>query len=730
MQLYTHWPVNLADDQPHFGTPMEWWFVQGFYDGECTGRREFMAALFRCNHKLPDAHAFSMLLSVLDPVSGRASSLSQVDPATCAMFVNAVRTSASNGFDPVLLRALADEVAECGPPHPLRNETTPVEIASAPFRVKWNGFELAHAANAFALNFTEPETGRRCRFHLTPAHSRIHLADIAVVGNEAMDYLSYPRLVLSGEVDGEAVRGQAWLDHQWGSHGWMMGEGVLGWDWLGIQLDDGHDLLVMSHREQRRQQCLCQYAVLLNATGPARLIRELDLTPTTWWTSPTTRTRYPLAWRLVIPDLELALDFTPSVNEQEIPMLSPIRAVWEGAGRVTGTWRNQAVAGRARLELHGYAYQTDLRQLLDGMAQRIRQHLEDYLPRRIDQPAMERYVGSDHGLRDAAVQTTMIATPLWDLLDRGGKRWRPIFGFLLLEALGIRREPYESLISCMAELAHGGSLVIDDIEDNATVRRGAEAIHLRYGLDVAINAGNTAYFLPMTLLRDYPHLSDAQRLELYRILSRVYVRAHLGQGQDIYWSKSLTPDQLRLWRNDSLLLRIIEMYEQKTAASIEGLAECSGVIANADATMRQACADFGRALGVAFQIVDDIVDFSAERIARGQGGRDLIEGKLTYVICRALQRLPECDYDRLATILCSKTLRQQTTIIAEGIELVRRSGALAASAQDARTMVHEEWSRLSTLLPSSEPKTTLRILWSHLLSLADDDRHNQPPSTH
>lgn len=731
MQLHSDWPVNLADDQPRTGMPMEWWFVQGFYEGAQSGRREFMAALFRYNYKLPQAEttsvdAFTLLLSVLDPATGRTTTLSQIDPATCEIFISAARSSPSSEFDPVILRAMVDEVSEYGPPRPIHIDSTPVELASAPFGVKWGSFELAHAEGVFALNFTEPESDRRCRLQLQPIHPRIHLENIAVIGDNTMDYLSYPRLALTGEVDGEVVRGQAWLDHQWGNHHLVIAstdrDHVLGWDWLGIQLDDGHDLLVMVLREQRQQQRLCQYAVLVNAAGTARLIRDFDLVPVSWWTSPVTHTRYPVACRLSVPELKLELDFTPSANNQEIQNLAPLRALWEGAGQVAGKWDGRAVNGHARLELHGYAYVFGLQEHLDSRVRRIRQHIESYLPRTITDATMVRFAGRAHGQYDPEAQTAVLATPLWDLLDRGGKNWRPIFVFLLLDALGVSPEPYELLFSLTVEMLHDGALIIDDIEDNALIRRGEKAIHLRYGLDVAINAGNTAYFLPLALLRDYPNLSDAQRLELFRIHARGAVGAHLGQGQDIYWSRNLTAERLREWMDDSLGSKIIQLYSQKTASITECGAEGTCVIAQVDDATRQVCADFGRAFGVAFQIVNDIVDFSPGRLAKGHGGCDLTEGKLTYVIFRALERLPEMERARLAEIFCSQNLRNEPAALAEGIGLVRGSGALEACRQEARAMVEEQWKRLSALVPPSESKTMLRVLARFILSLGEDER--------
>lgn len=412
MQLYDDRLVNPSADDARYTAPMEWWFVQGSFDGERTGRREFMLAFFRHTHKLSDAsatgtNAFCLLLSVLDPACGRTRLLSQVDPATCEFLVQA-HDRMPAGFDPLVTRAVADELADCGPPRPIRCEASPVEWTAAPFRLAWNGMVMERNEDAFVLRFSEPETGRRCEFQLTPSHPGIHISDIAVVGTESMDYVSYTRLTLAGDMDGEPVHGQAWLDHQWGSNGWLAAgqerSRILGWDWLGIQLDDGHDLLVMVHRDLGDGSVLCRYAVLVTATGPSRLMRDFELSQTAWWTSPATHTRYPVACRLTVPELNLDLQFTPATPAQEIPMLAPLRAVWEGAGHVAGTWAGRAVAGRARLELHGYAYILNLREHLDGLVKRIGRHVETYLPRNISVEAMEQYAGPASGQYDPVLK--------------------------------------------------------------------------------------------------------------------------------------------------------------------------------------------------------------------------------------------------------------------------------------------------------------------------------------
>ncbi|HSM19644.1 MAG TPA: polyprenyl synthetase family protein, partial [Hyphomicrobiales bacterium] len=136
----------------------------------------------------------------------------------------------------------------------------------------------------------------------------------------------------------------------------------------------------------------------------------------------------------------------------------------------------------------------------------------------------------------------MLARPIWDLLSRGGKHWRPIFGILLLQALGVEPAPYETMLAVIPELGHNAAVVIDDIEDASQTRRGEETIHLRYGLPTAINAANTLYFLPLLSISDHPHLTAGQRDAIYRLIIEMFVQAHFGQAQDLYWSK-LEPDR-------------------------------------------------------------------------------------------------------------------------------------------------------------------------------------------
>src|SRR5438105_3864711 len=210
---------------------------------------------------------------------------------------------------------------------------------------------------------------------------------------------------------------------------------------------------------------------------------------------------------------------------------------------------------------------------LDALSQLVDRRLAEFLPREIDDAKLRHFIGAPHWQHEPEAYTAMLSRPVWDLIGRKGKRWRPAFGILLLEALGLHSEPYQELLCCYSELAHTGSLIIDDIEDRSRIRRGDECIHLRYGLEVAINAANTLYFLPSVLLAGHPFLSDGQRLQIHEILNRLFVRAHFGQGLDLYWSKRLNRAELDRWLADSLMPKIMQMYGYKTAAFVESCAE-------------------------------------------------------------------------------------------------------------------------------------------------------------
>ena len=210
-------------------------------------------------------------------------------------------------------------------------------------------------------------------------------------------------------------------------------------------------------------------------------------------------------------------------------------------------------------ETAGPDFLLDVRETVRKLAARVDQCIAEFLPRQLNEDRLEYFAGAARWRYDTALATAGLSRPVWDLLDRKGKRWRPIFGILLLEALGTPSLPYEELLCLTAELLHTGSLIIDDIEDRSLLRRGGECIHLRHGESVAINSANTLYFLPLLCLFEHPQLSECQRSQICQIIIRQIIRTHIGQGFDIQWSSHLSRGNLENWLADGLQEKILEI---------------------------------------------------------------------------------------------------------------------------------------------------------------------------
>lgn len=141
------------------------------------------------------------------------------------------------------------------------------------------------------------------------------------------------------------------------------------------------------------------------------------------------------------------------------------------------------------------------------------------------------YTGQNN---DLISLTKGISDPIWDLLDRGGKRWRPVLCVILAEAFGLTLDDVKE-IAALCEIVHNGTLIVDDIEDNSDVRRNKKCVHLIYGVDISVNAGNMMYFAPLHTLLKSSKFTDQQKLRFAKIYAEEMTQLHLGQGWDILW---------------------------------------------------------------------------------------------------------------------------------------------------------------------------------------------------
>jgi len=715
-------PDMPAGEGVHPGSTIEWWFVHGTFEGASVSPRHFMISIFRYDLS-PDKSAsddgYYVILSLLDPVTGKQSVVSRGEGRIIEQLFIHGEDERSTNLDRDLVTTYIDEVRAYGPPAPVTLEDARPVVEQEPFSFSWNDIRFRITGDSLSLAFDIPESGGRCRFNLAPRSARYRMEKVGTSPGRSMTYVTRPGVLLTGQRGDEPVSGTAWFDHQWGNSGWFLsrpdGGDLNGWDWAGITGTDGSDWIFLCFHNPKNGSVISRFAVRFRDGEQVIFFKDFVMQPTRFWTSPRTHIRYPVAMEITVPEASARFVIEPVTDDQEIPVLGFMRAVWEGAATVSGSIGARPFSGTARLELNGYGYIFDFQRYLASHIDRIRESIDGFIPHYLSEEGFRKFVDVPGGISDIAALNETIVSPCRDLLCREKKYWRPVFALLLLESLGVRSEKYQQLLSVVPELTHTGTLIIDDIEDNAQVRRGDTCIHRRYGTDVAINAANTLYFLPSVLYSTHPDLTDKQRLEFYRVTLDSFVRGHFGQAQDIYQTKNLTEANLALWTPDHVERRILQMYEFKTASAAIAMAEAGCILAGAEPEIRDACVAYARALGIAFQIADDIESFRNVTGTGGTTGDDLSAGKMTYVIARALALLDRGDQDRLATILCSPQVRQHPEYISEGIRLVRKSGALAECRREARALVDEAWHLFSKKVPQSEPKVVLRLFSLNLI---------------
>lgn len=713
----------IIGEAVHPDNLLEWWFVQGSFQGAAIGHRHFMLSIFRFDLSKagtePDDNYY-VLLSVLNPATGEHSVVSRTEHRIIDRLCDYARDLKSTGLHQALVETYIEELRNYGPPAPIRLEEEKPVLEHDPFSFSWKDLSFRITDTGIHISFGATGRDGECRFHLKPQSSRYAMENIGSMPGRTMTYSTRPRLTLSGHMGDDPVTGTAWFDHQWGNTGWFLsspdGGNLSGWDWAGINGADGSDWIFLTFRNPENGDIHNRFAAQFQENGEVRTFTDFVTRPVRFWTSERTHIRYPVAQEIEIPEISARFVLEPVTDGQEIPILGPMRAIWEGAAVVTGSIGNDPFSGTARLELQGYGYIFDFEQYIGNHVSRIQKCIESFLPTDPGDEDFMRFVGAPFGIHDITACNETIIRPSWDLLSRERKNWRPVFGMLLLEALGISSEKYEMLLSVVPELTHTGTLIIDDIEDGALIRRGDTCIHHRYGTDVAINAANTLYFLPSVLYSTHPDLTDTQRLGFFRITHNSFIRGHFGQAQDIYWTKNLNVENLATWTEDKLADKILQMYDFKTASAAVATAEAGCILAGTTPEIREACVAYARALGIAFQITDDIQSFLPTPGSSDMPGDDLAAGKLTYVIVRALELLDSPDRSQLRQILCSEHLRQDPQTLNEGIALVRKSGALAECQKEALGMTEKAWQNFSRYVPASEPKIMLRLFSKNLLN--------------
>ena len=192
------------------------------------------------------------------------------------------------------------------------------------------------------------------------AHGEAGYSQKGTQPGNASHYYSMTRLDTRGTITlgstRHVVSGQSWMDHEFGTS--LLEPDQAGWDWFALHLADGRDLMLYQMRRTNGSRDPHSSGTLVGADGRVTRLQVADYTlaPLEFWTSPVTRVRYPIRWRVTVPGERLAFDVRAAMPDQELhtPASTGV-TYWEGAVDATGTSGGAPLAGRGYMELTGYS---------------------------------------------------------------------------------------------------------------------------------------------------------------------------------------------------------------------------------------------------------------------------------------------------------------------------------------------------------------------------------------
>ncbi|MDD1720534.1 MAG: polyprenyl synthetase family protein [Euryarchaeota archaeon] len=282
------------------------------------------------------------------------------------------------------------------------------------------------------------------------------------------------------------------------------------------------------------------------------------------------------------------------------------------------------------------------------------------------------------------------------LIEAGGKRLRPIVVLLSARALQPNIEIEQILPAAAAvELVHNFTLVHDDIMDADETRRSIETVHTKWGLSEGILAGDALYAKAFEIL-SYTLAKPENVTKCLRILSKACLHVCEGQWLDI------------TFENDRRIseAQYLEMVQKKTASLYAAALAMGGILADGIEDEIQAMWEFGLAMGIAFQIRDDVLDLITPYDVLGKDrGSDLVEGKMTLIMIHGLRHGVKLNLSEL-------TAERE---IDEAVKTLEDAGSIAYAMEKAHEILDSGKSKIASLT-DSEAKEELLKLAEYMIS--------------
>lgn len=275
------------------------------------------------------------------------------------------------------------------------------------------------------------------------------------------------------------------------------------------------------------------------------------------------------------------------------------------------------------------------------------------------------------------------------IIESGGKRLRPLLVLLSSRALGYDRDDHLKL-AAVIEFLHTATLLHDDVVDTSDMRRGRSTANARWGNAPSVLVGDFLY------ARAFEMMVELQSLRIMDVLS--HATAVIAEGEVL---------QLMNVKNPNVSEdKYMEVIHNKTAMLFEAASHSGALLAGANGQQEQALKDYGKHLGLAFQLVDDVLDYRGDADAMGKNvGDDLAEGKPTLPLIHAMAQGSEEERQLIRQAIRKGGL----DVLPQVLEIVEKSGALEYTMAKARQEAEQAKACLTSLPPSAH-RDSLELL--------------------
>ena len=299
-------------------------------------------------------------------------------------------------------------------------------------------------------------------------------------------------------------------------------------------------------------------------------------------------------------------------------------------------------------------------------------------PASLDLPAIQALTAADMAAVDALIRrrlgsdVALVNQIAEHIIAAGGKRLRPMLLLLAARAFG-HGGPDAHQLAAVVEFIHTATLLHDDVVDESDLRRGRKTANALFGNAPSVLVGDFLYS------RSFQLMVELERMPVMRILADT--TNAIAEGEVLQLLHIRNPDT-----DEAAYLKVIE---RKTAVLFAAATRLGALLADKDEAMQQRLHDYGMALGYAFQIADDVLDYSAEEATLGKHlGDDLAEGKATLPLIHAIQHASPAVRDRLRVIVENGEVEAMPEVLAAieasgGLEYSRRRAEKYAAAAEA-----------------------------------------------